>query len=290
MVKFALIGAAGYVAPKHMKAIKENDCDLVAALDPHDSVGILDSYFPSCRFFSEMERFDRYLEKIKRQKEGINYLSICSPNYLHDAHCRLGLRLGADVLCEKPLVLNPWNLDQLEEIENESRGRIYVVLQLRFHPELLKIKNSLDDKRHSVVIDYITPRGSWYLSSWKGDIKKSGGLITNIGVHLIDMIIWLFGFPERHIIIKNTPNKVAGEIILENADVKFSLSIDRNDLPNNKYSSFRSISINNSPVQLDNVFTDLHTTVYKNMLNNIGFGLSDARPAVELVYNMRRPV
>jgi len=286
MYNFALIGAAGYVAPKHMKAIKDTGNNLVAALDTHDSVGVLDRYFPNCEFFSEVERFDRHLERLRRANIGVDYVSICSPNYLHDAHCRLALRIGASAICEKPLVLNPWNIDQLEEIERESPGKVNVVLQLRLHPELIKIKESLSGGRHDVSINYITPRGSWYFSSWKGDIAKSGGLITNIGIHLLDLVIWLFGSVGGFGLTKTSEEKIAGSISLENASVSFSLSTIKSELPAEK-KSFRSITIDGEEVQLDNVFTDLHTEVYRQALSGNGFSMADSRPALELAYNIR---
>lgn len=286
MKKFALVGAAGYIAPRHIQAIYDTGNELIAAIDPHDSVGVLDRYFPSCEFFTEIERFDRHLEKLKRSGNKIDYLSVCSPNYLHDAHCRLGMRVGADIICEKPLVLNPWNLDQLLEIENETNKKIYVVLQLRLHPEVIKLKKQ--EQCDSVVqIKYITPRGNWYHRSWKGDVGKSGGLVTNIGIHLFDMVMWLFGKPKKSDIVINEVNKVKGRLVLENADVSWFLSIDRKDLPKGSENVHREITINNIPVRFDNVFTELHTEVYRDILSGAGFGIEDARPSIELVYNMR---
>lgn len=284
---FALIGAAGFVAPRHMKAIKDVGGDLVAILDPHDSVGIIDKYFPDALFFSEVERFDRHLEKLKRSGEGVHYVSICSPNYLHDAHCRLALRVGADAICEKPLVLKPWNLDQLIEIEKETGQKIYTVLQLRLHPELMKIRNELDGQKHRVNIQYVTPRGKWYERSWKGDIDKSGGLITNIGIHLFDMLLWLFGRCVKISMIENEKDYILGILQLENAEVSFSLSTRKDHLPNKKFDFYRSITIGNIPIRLDNSFTDLHTSVYQDILNGNGFRINDARPSIELVYKIR---
>lgn len=285
-LKFALTGVAGYVAPRHMKAILETNNDLVAALDPHDSVGILDKFFPECKFFTEYERFDRHLEKLRRNKMGVDYISVCSPNYLHDAHCRLAMRVGSDVICEKPVVLNPWNLDQLSEIENETGKRIYVVLQLRYHPELLKIRNSLDNKIHNVNIHYITPRGPWYHTSWKGDVSKSGGLATNIGIHLFDLAMWYFGKVEICTVKINQPNIVSGSLILERAKVDFYLSTNNSDLCNNE-SAHRSITIDNKPLRFDDIFDDLHVLVYKDILNGGGMGIEDARPSIELVHRIR---
>lgn len=286
MKKFALIGGAGFVAPRHMKAIKETGNEIVAFLDPHDSVGIIDSYFPNASFFTEFERFDRYLEKLKRKGEGVDYISICSPNYLHDAHCRLALRVGADAICEKPLVLNPWNLDQLKEIENDTNHRIYTVLQLRLHPELIELKKNINNNKHKVVIRYVTPRGEWYSRSWKGDITKSGGLTTNIGIHLFDMVIWLFGNYKKHSISRNESKCVSGNIILEKAEVDFFLSTQKEDLPVG-YSSYRLIEIDGKPLRFDKSFTDLHTEVYKDILDGNGFGIDDSIPSLELVYKIR---
>lgn len=289
MKKFALIGCAGFVAPRHMKAIKDTGNELIAALDPHDSVGIIDSYFPNSTFFTEFERFDRHLEKLKRSGEGVDYISICSPNYLHDAHCRLALRVGADAICEKPLVLNPWNLDHLKELENETGKRIYTVLQLRLHPELIELKKKINDKKHKVVIKYVTPRGKWYRRSWKGDVTKSGGLATNIGVHLFDMIMWLFGDYKKLSVLRNEPDCVSGNVLLNKAEVDFFLSTKREDLPEG-YSSYRSIEIDGKALRFDNFFGDLHTAIYKDILDGNGFGIEDAQPSIELVYDIRRKV
>lgn len=286
-MRFALIGAAGYVAPKHMQAIYDTGHDLIAALDPHDSVGILDRYFPACEFFTEMERFDRHLEKLRREDGKVDYISICSPNYLHDAHCRLALRVNAHAICEKPLVLNPRNLDQLSEIEKESDKKIYVILQLRLHPELIKFRNNLDDRPHRVNIKYVTPRGVWYDRSWKGDIIKSGGLSSNIGVHLFDMAMWMFGGLEEFYISIKEDRRVKGILWLERAKVRFDLSINASDLPEGN-KSFRLVSIDDEPIVLDSVFTDLHTEIYRDILAGGGFGIEDARPAVELIYKIRK--
>jgi len=287
MSNFALIGAAGFVAPRHMKAIYETGNELLAAVDSHDSVGILDKYFPSCKFFTEIERFDRYLEKIKKTNK-VDYISVCSPNYLHDAHCRLGMRIGADVICEKPLVLNPWNLDQLQEIEKETGKKVFVVLQLRLNPDLIKLKESISNNNYDVELKYITPRGAWYFSSWKGAVEKSGGLITNIGIHLLDLIIWLFGKPKNFKVLNNSIYKINGEIELENASVKFLLSTDKVDLPDKNIPFYRSISINKEEFTLDNSFTNLHTAIYKDILIGNGFRIEDIRYATELAYNIRR--
>jgi len=285
-MRFALTGAAGYVAPRHMKAILETGNDLVAALDPHDSVGILDKFFPECKFFIEYERFDRYLEKLRRHGRGVDYISVCSPNYLHDAHCRLAMRVGADVICEKPVVSNPWNLDQLKEIEKETGKKVYVVLQLRYHPELIRIKESLENKMYLVDIYYVTPRGPWYHTSWKGDIEKSGGLATNIGIHLFDLVIWYFGKVQAYEVEINQPDKVSGILQLERANVKFFLSTNRSDLIGDE-SAHRAIIIDNEPLRFDDIFDDLHVSVYRDVLSGGGLGIEDARPSIELVHRIR---
>lgn len=288
MKKFAIIGAAGFVAPRHMKAIKDTGNVLVAALDPYDSVGILDAYFPDCKFFTETERFDRHLDKLLRKGEGVDYVSICSPNYLHDAHCRIGLRAGADVICEKPLVLNPWNLDPLIEIENETKQRIYTVLQLRLYPSLMRLKASLKDGNHSVNIKYITPRGSWYQYSWKGNLEKSGGILFNIGIHLFDLMFWLFGDMYVYSISLNKREKAAGVMQFKNACVRWFLSTDKNDVPDKINGAYRLIEIDKEPIRFDDVFIDLHTEVYKDILSGGGFGIEDARSSITLLSDMRR--
>src|SRR5687768_8395214 len=235
MKNFVLIGAGGYIAPRHMRAIRDTGNNLLAALDKHDSVGILDSYFPDADFFIEFERFDRHIEKLKRQGTHIDYVTVCSPNYLHDAHIRFGLRIGADVICEKPVVLNPWNLDALMEIEKETGRHVYTILQLRLHPSVIsmreKIKNGPADKKYKVDLRYITSRGHWYHTSWKGDISKSGGIATNIGVHFFDMLLWLFGPVLENTVARHDPTTAAGTLELEKASVSWFLSIDANNLP-----------------------------------------------------------
>jgi len=290
MINFALIGAAGYVAPRHMKAIKETGNNLVAAVDTHDSVGVLDSYFPKCEFFTEIERFDRYLELLKREGKGIDYLSICSPNYLHDAHCRLGMRVGADVICEKPLVLFPINIEQLAEVEKETGKKIYNILQLRYHPELLKLKENLPSGMCRVNIKYITPRGPWYDRSWKGDIEKSGGIITNIGIHLFDMLMWIFGNQLGFVVNTMDKHTVEGTVYLDRAKANFLLSTDSGLLPEGyNDDAFREITVNDEPISMDKVFTDLHTDVYSDIMKEGGgYGIEDAKPSIELVYKIRR--
>ncbi len=290
-----MTGVAGYIAPRHLKAIKDTGNILIAATDPNDSVGILDRYFPDTAFFTEIERFDRHIEKLRRLKEGIDYLSICSPNNLHDAHIRLALRNGADAICEKPLVLNPWNLDLLEKLESEYGKRIFTILQLRVHPALIALRNKISDEKknskHIVELEYITSRGKWYNYSWKGDPQKSGGIATNIGVHFFDLLIWLFGQPVRYKVELNLIDKMKGEVELENANVKWLLSINKNDLPEEVKkegkSTYRKISIDGSEVEFTEGFTELHTEVYKQILSGNGFNIKDTRPSIELVYGLR---
>jgi len=289
MKKFALIGAAGFVAPRHIEAIHATGNDLVVALDPHDSVGRLDKYFPDCFFFTEVERFDRYLEKLRRSGDGVDYISVCSPNYLHDAHCRLAMRVDANVICEKPVVIRPWNIDQLVEIEKETGKKVNVVLQLRLYPELIALKKKFEitNKMHNVVINYVTPRGRWYHESWKGDEGRSGGLVINIGVHLFDLVTWLFGNVKIVDVVENKRDKISGNLLLESASVEWSLSTDRADLPEGSPVSHRLITIDGEPLKFDNVFTSLHTEVYKDVLSGGGFTLEDARPAIEIVHKLR---
>ncbi|MBM2814205.1 MAG: UDP-N-acetyl-2-amino-2-deoxyglucuronate dehydrogenase [Ignavibacteria bacterium] len=297
MKNFALTGAAGYIAPRHLQAIKDTGNRLIAAADPHDSVGVLDRWFPNASFFTEIERFDRHLEKLRRYspEDKVHYLSVCSPNHLHDAQIRLALRLGADAICEKPLVLKPSNLDTLKEIERETGGKIFNILQLRVHPALIDLKNKLSSKpnieKHNVVLSYITSRGPWYRYSWKGNEEKSGGIATNIGIHFFDLLIWFFGSVQKTEVHLNNPDKMSGFIELENANVSWYLSIDRNELPQQavekNQTTFRSITIDGSEVEFTEGFTDLHTSVYAEILAGRGFGIEDARPSIELVYNLR---
>ena len=293
---FALIGVAGYIAPRHMKAIKESGNDLVAALDPMDSVGIIDSYFPNADFFIEPERFDRHLGKLKRSgNKKVDYVSICSPNYLHDAHIRMALRSGAHAICEKPLVLNPWNLEGLMELEKESNKRIYNILQLRHHKSIIDLKQKIDglpkDKIHDIDLTYITSRGKWYHYSWKGNISKSGGVVTNIGIHFFDMLGWIFGNMKSNTLHLLTANKASGLLQLENANIRWYLSIDKNDLPieatSNDLSTYRSISVDGDDFEFSGGFTDLHTESYKSILKGKGFGLDDARNSIEIAHLIR---
>jgi UDP-N-acetyl-2-amino-2-deoxyglucuronate dehydrogenase len=293
---FAITGVAGYIAPRHLQAIKDTDNNLVAAVDPHDSVGILDKYFPTVSFFTEFERFDRHLEKLRRgpEEHHVHYLSICSPNNLHDAHIRLALRIGADAICEKPLVLNPWNLEMLEELEKETGRKVYNILQLRVHPSIIALKEKIKKetgKKHKVDLTYITSRGPWYGYSWKGDIERSGGIATNIGVHFFDMLIWLFGDVVNSKVIESGKTKMKGELELRNANVDWYLSIDKCDLPaaaiERNVSTFRSIRIDDEELEFTEGFTGLHTKVYQDILDGKGFGIRDAAPSIKLVHQLR---
>lgn len=345
MKNFGLIGAAGYIAPRHLKAIKETGNTLLAALDPFDSVGIMDSFFPDAAFFTEPERFDRHLDKMRRSGNGhIDYVSICSPNYLHDAHIRMALRNGAHAICEKPIVLNPWNVDALMEIEKESGQNIYTILQLRHHPAIIALKEkvtkelnaqipkhasspqegrssnmeslnpsvprggttirdlnqeSLNLKSYDIDLTYITSRGAWYHRSWKGDIEKSGGVATNIGVHFFDMLTWIFGPAKENVVHLSEIDRAAGFLQLENARVRWYLSIDRADLAKanpkqiNKstnqqpLTTYRSITVKGEEIEFSGGFTDLHTVSYQNILEGKGYGLADARPSVYIVHSIR---
>ncbi len=294
---FAITGVGGYVAPRHLKAIRDTGNRVYAALDPSDSVGVLDQYSQDVCFFTEFERFDRHIEKLRRgpAENRIHYLSICVPNHLHDAHARFALRAGADAICEKPLVLNPWNCDALQELEAEYGRRVYSVLQLRLHPSLIALKERLSrqpaGRKHNVCLTYITSRGPWYLNSWKGNVERSGGLATNIGIHFFDMLLWLFGpvaFSEVH---EATPLRCAGRLELQNARVQWFLSVDRNDLPEpvragNK-ATFRSIAVDDQEVEFSENFTDLHTRVYEEVLAGRGFGIDVVRPSIQLAHDIR---
>jgi UDP-N-acetyl-2-amino-2-deoxyglucuronate dehydrogenase len=299
MKKFALIGAAGYIAPRHMKAIKETGNELIAALDPFDSVGIIDSYFPDADFFIEPERFDRHLDKLRKSGERkVDYVSICSPNYLHDAHIRLALRNDAHAICEKPLLLNPWNLKGLEDIEKETGKKIYNILQLRHHPSIIELKNKFDTEKtgeiHDIELSYITSRGKWYHYSWKGDIKKSGGVVTNIGIHFFDMLSWIFGDMKQSRVHLLNENKASGLLQLEKANVKWYLSIDREDLPQkaikNGQPTFRSIKIDNREIEFSGGFTDLHTLSYQQILEGKGYGITEAGNSIEIAHKIRNQV
>jgi UDP-N-acetyl-2-amino-2-deoxyglucuronate dehydrogenase len=292
---FGIIGVAGYIAVRHLKAIKETGNNLLASLDRFDSVGIIDGYFPESDFFVEFERFDRHFDKLKRTGTKIDYVSICSPNYLHDSHIRFALRNQADAICEKPIVLNPWNVHALQEIENETGRKINTVLQLRLHPKLIelhnKIKNGPKDKIYDVDLSYITSRGNWYSISWKGDIQKSGGVATNIGIHFFDMLSWIFGDTRKNIVHLSEPDKAAGYLELENARVRWFLSLDYNDIPvafkQTGQRTFRSIKVEGEEVEFSEGFTDLHTLTYKEILAGRGFGLKEALQSVETAYTIR---
>jgi UDP-N-acetyl-2-amino-2-deoxyglucuronate dehydrogenase len=295
MKNFAMIGAAGYIAPRHMKAIKDTKNDLVAALDNFDSVGIIDSYFPGASFFTEFERFDRHIDKLKRQGHPLDYVSICSPNYLHDAHIRFALRQGADAICEKPLVLNPWNVDALSVIEQETGHKIYNILQLRVHPSIIALKEKIakgpKDKIYDVDLTYLTSRGSWYYTSWKGDVTKSGGIATNIGVHFFDMLSWIFGDLKQNTVHVNTHDRSAGFLELERARVRWFLSINYDVLPEEirkkGQRTYRSITIEGEELEFSEGFTDLHTLSYEEILQGKGYGLEAPRQAIEIVHAIR---
>ena len=292
---FGLIGVAGYIAVRHLKAIKDTGNNLLASLDKFDCVGLLDGFFPYSDFFVEFERFDRHFDKLKRTGTKIDYVSICSPNYLHDSHIRFALRHQAEAICEKPLVLNPWNIDALQEIENETGRKIYTVLQLRLHPRIKelrdKIKKGPEGKVYDIDLTYVTSRGNWYFISWKGDIQKSGGVATNIGIHFFDMLGWIFGDTTQNIVHLSEPNKAAGFLELENARVRWFLSIDYNDLPASVKESgkrtYRSIRVDGEEFEFSEGFADLHTETYREILAGRGFGLNEARQSVISAYTIR---
>jgi UDP-N-acetyl-2-amino-2-deoxyglucuronate dehydrogenase len=295
MKNFALLGAAGYIAPRHLKAIKDTNNKLIAALDKFDSVGVMDSYFPNADFFVEFERFDRHIEKLKRAGTHIDYVSICTPNYLHDSHIRMALRSGADAICEKPLVLNPWNVDALFDIEKESGNKINTILQLRLHPSIIDLKQKVDnankDEKYDVDLTYITSRGKWYGISWKGDESKSGGIATNIGVHFYDMLSWIFGDVQENIVHLREKDKSAGFLEFKNARVRWFLSINENDLPKHikekGQRTYRSITIDKEELEFSAGFTDLHTKSYQGIIKGEGFGLKDSAKSIEIVHNIR---
>lgn len=293
--KFAIIGVGGYIAVRHLKAIKDTGNVLLASLDPSDSVGIIDSYFPDSHFFVEFERFDRHVDKLRRNGVHLDYVGICSPNYLHDSHIRFALRSGASAICEKPLVLNPWNIDALSEIEQEYDRKINTILQLRLHPVLIDLKKRIESGDAGVVHDldltYITSRGNWYHTSWKGDIQKSGGIATNIGVHFFDMLSWIFGKVKKTTVHLLTPDKASGYLELEQARVRWFLSLDHNDLPpgvkQKGQRTYRSIVMDNTEIEFSEGFTDLHTKSYQEILAGNGFGLGEAKQSIEIVYQIR---
>jgi UDP-N-acetyl-2-amino-2-deoxyglucuronate dehydrogenase len=296
MKRFAVIGMGGYIAPRHMKAIKDTGHDLVAGLDPNDSVGIIDSYFPEASFFTEFERFDRHIDKLRREEESkVDYVTICSPNYLHDSHIRFGLRSDADVICEKPLVLNPWNIDALQEIERDTGRKVNTILQLRVHPAIQALKARIDaaprDRKFDVELTYVTSRGRWYLHSWKGNEKKSGGIATNIGVHFFDMLHHLFGDLQDNKVHLSEPTKSGGYLEYERARVRWFLSLDLNDVPkavrDEGQRTYRSITIDGEEIEFSGGFTDLHTRSYEEILAGRGFGLEENRTAIEAVSSIR---
>jgi UDP-N-acetyl-2-amino-2-deoxyglucuronate dehydrogenase len=296
MKRFALIGAAGYIAPRHLKAIKETGNILVASLDKHDNVGILDAYFPSADFFTEFERFDRHLDKLRRLKQGVDYVSICSPNYLHDSHIRFALRQQADAICEKPLVLNPWNVDALAEIEKETGKKVFTILQLRLHPAIIELRNKIlsgpKDKIYDVDLTYITSRGNWYHVSWKGEDSKSGGVATNIGIHFFDMLLWIFGEVRNVTVNELSEDTASGQLELEQARINWMLSIDEKRLPPHIQDAgkrtFRSLNMEGHEIEFSDGFTDLHTESYRKILSGNGFGLQEAKPSIDLIHRIRQ--
>ena len=295
MKNFALIGAAGYIAPRHMKAIKATGNDLIAAFDPFDSVGVIDSHFPKADFFVEYERFDRHLDKIKRQGTSLDYVSVCSPNYLHDSHIRFGLRQGADVICEKPLVLNPWNIDALEDLQKETGKKVYNILQLRLHPSIIALKKQVSeapkDKIFDIDLTYLTSRGNWYYTSWKGDQSRSGGIASNIGVHFYDMLQWVFGPIKKNIVHIHTHDRAGGYFEFERARVRWFLSINADTLPDEikakGMTTYRSITMEGKEIEFSGGFTDLHTMSYQGVLDGNGFEVGEARTAIQIVHDIR---
>lgn len=301
---FALIGAAGYVAPRHMKAIRETSNELCAAYDVFDSVGIVDSFFPNCSFFTQYELFERHVTKMEneliRRSDGrcsgkLDYVSVCTPNYLHDAHIRFGMRAGADVICEKPLVLNPWSINALQQVEEETGKRVFNILQLRLHPAIIALKKRVDEgpaeKIYDVDLTYITSRGNWYYTSWKGDVRKSGGVATNIGVHFYDMLSWVFGALKENVVHVSSHDRVAGYLEFEKARVRYFLSINSATLPENAVKegkrTFRSLTMEGEEVEFSDGFTELHTESYKKILAGEGFGLEEARKSIDIVFGIR---
>ncbi|MEW7277942.1 Gfo/Idh/MocA family oxidoreductase [Aquimarina sp. 2201CG1-2-11] len=293
---FAIMGVGGYIAPRHLKAIKDTNNNLIAALDKFDSVGIMDSYFPNAHFFVEFERFDRYIEKLKRRKNiPLDYVSICTPNYLHDAHIRMALRQGAHAICEKPIVINPWNVDQLIDIEKESQSKVYSILQLRIHESIIALKKKVDegpkDKIYDIDLTYLTSRGNWYHASWKGDVAKSGGIATNIGVHFYDMLSWIFGKVTQNKVHMLTKDTAAGYLEFERARVRWFLSIDYNNIPEvakqEGKRTYRSITVDGEEIEFSSGFTELHTKSYQSILKGEGYGLEDARQSIQIVHDIR---
>jgi len=285
--RFAIMGAAGYIAPRHMKAIKEVGGELVCVLDPNDSIGIIDSFFPKAKYFRELERFDREIDRQGRMDNPIDYVVICSPNYLHDSHIRFALKNGCDVICEKPLVLNPHSIDFVQGLERETGKTVYGILQLRLHTEILKLKKSLKKSNYDVELTYITPRGNWFDYSWKGDTTKSGGIATNIGIHFFDMLLHLFGDVQSNYVDYHNEKSAKGFLKLENAKVKWFLSVDHSNLPYDEWKPFRSIKINGKEIDFSEGFTELHTKSYEQILLGNGFGIVDCLPSLGLVSDIR---
>jgi len=295
MKSFALIGAAGYIAPRHMKAIKDTGNNLLTAYDPYDGVGIIDSHFPEADYFTEFERFDRHIERLKRNNSKIDFVSICSPNYLHDSHIRFGLRSGADVICEKPIVLNPWNIDALQEAEKNSGQDIYTILQLRHHEAIKALKKKVDEgpqgKIYDIDLTYLTSRGKWYYTSWKGDLEKSGGIATNIGVHFYDMLTWVFGGVKNQTVHLHTHDRASGIMYLEKANVRWFLSINYDTIPMKERlegkRTYRSIKVDGKEIEFSQGFTELHTVSYDAILNGKGYRVGDTREAINIVHQIR---
>lgn len=295
MKNFGIIGVAGYIAPRHLRAIKDTNNDLIVALDKSDTVGIMDSYFPNCSFYTEFERFDRYVEKIKHTERKLDYVTVCTPNYLHDSHIRFGLRAGADVICEKPLVLNPWNVDALSVMEKETGKKVNTILQLRLHKAIIDWKKQIEegpkDKIYDVDLTYITSRGTWYYASWKGFMEKSGGVATNIGIHFYDMLSWIFGEVEENIVHVSGHDRIGGYLRFKRARVRYFLSINPDTLPQEAVlagkRTYRKIEMEGSEIEFSEGFTELHTDSYKKILDGNGFGLEDSRPCIEIVHGIR---
>ncbi|MCB0538253.1 MAG: Gfo/Idh/MocA family oxidoreductase [Chitinophagales bacterium] len=295
MKNFALIGASGYIAPRHLKAIKDTDNNLLAAYDPFDSVGIMDSYFPKADFFTEFERFDRHIDKLKRTGNQVDYVSICSPNYLHDSHIRFGLRNQANVICEKPLVLNPWNVEGLMDMEKETGKNVYNILQLRLHESVIALKKRVEqapkDKIFDFDLTYITSRGKWYYTSWKGDAQKSGGIATNIGVHFYDMLSWIFGNVKENRVHIHTHDRASGYLEFDRARVRWFLSINSDTLPEQAIekgkTTYRSMTLEGEEIEFSDGFTELHTLSYKDILAGGGFRIKEALNAIKVVHDIR---
>jgi UDP-N-acetyl-2-amino-2-deoxyglucuronate dehydrogenase len=297
MKRFALIGAAGYIAERHMKAIKETGNELVCASDRFDVMGKMDSYFPDAEFFIEHENLDKYMDDLRMKGTPIEYVSICTPNYMHPSHIRFALRNGADAICEKPMVIYPEDIHIIKDIEAETGKKVFTILQLRYHPEIIALKKKIDasfNSGYDINLSYITTRGKWYLKSWKGDPQKSGGIATNIGIHLFDMLTWIFGNVKENVVHVYNQNKAAGFLQLEKARVRWFLSLDYSDLPKHALEknsrTFRSINVDGEEVEFSGGFNDLHTVTYQNILNGIGFGIDDVRESIELTDNVRNAI